>query len=98
MEVIYEGPKSLFDGFTRQLFDEFGVSEYTITEGILKKGWVADEFQRFVVQFDLDETRSQSAAFQCLCQWAKAQAASVVLKMKNHDGDGPDDDTAQPQT
>ena len=38
MEVIYEGPRSLFDGFTQQLFDELGVSEYTITEGILKKG------------------------------------------------------------
>jgi hypothetical protein len=67
MEVIYEGPRSLFNEFTQQLFDELGVSEYTITEGILKKGWVADEFQRFVVQFDLDEARSQIAAFQDLC-------------------------------
>lgn len=96
MEVIYEGPRSLFVEFTQQLSDELGVSEYTITEGILKKGWAADEFQRLVVQFDLDETRSQMAAFQYLCQWAKDQAVSVVLKMKNHDGDSPDDDRVPP--
>lgn len=96
MEVIYEGPKSLFFKFTKQLSDELGVTEYTITEGTLEKGWVADEFQRFVVQFDLDETRSQVAAFQNLCEWAKDQAAEVVLKMKHHD-ESRHDGSAPPQ-
>ena len=96
MEVIYEGPKSLFSKFTKQLSDELGITEYTITEGTLKKGWAADEFHRFVVHFDLDETRSQVAAFQNLCEWAKDQAQAVVLKMKHHD-DSRHDDSASPQ-
>jgi hypothetical protein len=79
MEVVYEGPRSLFNDFGDAVCDAAGVDTYTVD--YTKKGW-AVEIIRSIVQFDPEEARAEGEILRFLVNWATNQAASITVHLK----------------
>ncbi len=87
MEVIYRGPRSQLNDFLEQVTAVSGATQFTLD--YLKKGWVADEVIRTVIQFDLDDAHTAREVVEHLMRLVKGKVYSAVVRT-NGDEVGPD--------
>jgi hypothetical protein len=91
MEIIYEGPGSLFAEFGTAILEVSGTDGYTVN-GVSRKGLVADEIVRLVVQFEPKGTHSQMDIPTYLVRWAANASTSIHVALRNGATEGSDCD------
>ena len=95
MEMIYQGPGSLFAEFGEALLEVSGPSGYAVN-GVSRKGLVTDEIVRLVVQFELKEAHSQVDILAHVVRWASYRSTSIHVALRNGDTEGSDGEAVDP--
>ncbi len=85
----------MFAEFGTAILEVSGTNGYTVN-GVSRKGLVADEIVRLVVQFEPKEAHSRVDILAYLVRWAANGSTSIHVASRNGDTEGSDGEAVDP--